>query len=195
MSDIESCFSPLKSDSQQERIAYSDPGHRVCSGKTIFIKIECQDLEKCWNYYLEIVHLSFVGRVPTGAGGKPSTWFPPGGLFEPSWMLNKSVILIVLGGILFVCDEKYITGRVLMSSFRIWKNFFDLTSPHWEFLILPVINHFWSKMLNIGCCFSTLKSDSQSKRIADSSPGHRKDHGKLFSSRIYVWISRNWSRR
>ena len=41
-----------------------------------------------------------------------------------------------------VCDEKYIIRRVLMSSFRFWKNFFDLNSPHWEFLVLLVINYF-----------------------------------------------------
>ena len=125
------------------------------------------------------------------AGGKPSTWFPPEGLFEPSWMLNKSVILVVLIGISSVCVEKYITRRVLMSSFRFWMNFVDLTSPHIEFLILLIVKYFWSKKSNIALCFSTLKSDSQSKRIAYSSPGHRKDSGKIFSSRIYVWISRN----
>ena len=91
-----------------------------------------------------------IGEFSTGAGGKPSTWFPPEGLFEPSWMLNKSVILVVLIGISSVCVEKYITRRVLMSSFRFWKNFVDLTSPHIEFLILLIVKHFWSKMLTLG---------------------------------------------
>ena len=54
----------LKSDSQRKPIAYSDPGHRVCSGKTVFVKIELWDLEKCWNYYLKVFKKSFVGSGP-----------------------------------------------------------------------------------------------------------------------------------
>ena len=46
--------------------------------------------------------------------------------------------------------------------------------------------NFWSKKLNLGLYFSTLKGDSQSKRIAYSSPRHRKDPGKLFSSNLCV---------
>ena len=99
-------------------------------------------------------------------------------------MFYKSVILVVLIDISSKCDETYIIRCVLMRYFRIWKFFFDLTSPHWEFLILLVINHFWSKMSNIASCFSTLKSDSQSKRIAYSSPGHRKDPGKTIFIKI-----------
>ena len=145
------------------------------------------------NFYIRKMFLIFCPTMAITlneleAGGKPSTWLPPGGLVELSSNVDRiSLILIVLDNISSVCDEKYLIRRILMSSFIIWKNLFNLTSPHWEFLILLVRNILRTKMLNIALYFSTLKSDSQSKRIADSIPRHRKDPGKTIF--IKNWMS------
>ena len=58
--DLEFCFLDIKSDSQQNLRPDSDPARRTCSGKSSFDENELD------------------------AGGKPSTWFPPEGLVEPS---------------------------------------------------------------------------------------------------------------
>ena len=50
-SDLDSCFSDIKSDSQQNLRPDSDPARRTCSEENIFDENECQDLEniETWN--------------------------------------------------------------------------------------------------------------------------------------------------
>ena len=63
-SDLGLCFLNIKSDSQQNLRPDSDPARRTCSGKTCFVKNECQDLEKIKFMYLKLSKTSFVGLGP-----------------------------------------------------------------------------------------------------------------------------------
>ena len=67
LSNLEACFFDVKSNSQTKRTLDSDPGHRIDQGITIFIKIECKDLEQIKVYYLKKTLNQFrqVGGSPT----------------------------------------------------------------------------------------------------------------------------------
>ncbi len=61
--DLDPCFLDIKSDSQSNPTPDSNPERRTCSGKTYFVKNECQDLEKIKIMYLKLFKTSFVGSV------------------------------------------------------------------------------------------------------------------------------------